>query len=141
MPKPKKLTGIRAAATAPSELPVASSEPIHGSYQPAVAEANARYAEYLRVLDEVPVLLDVVSEPPRVVVRDFRLGQRPNVRRAARVDAYAVREQQAEELVCSYVEYELQPGHDGADTPTVHAPAGPKVKRPKGARKSKRRKR
>ena len=47
-----------------------------------VADANTRYAEYLRVLDEVPVLLDVVSEPPRSAIRDFRLGQRPNVRSA-----------------------------------------------------------
>lgn len=139
MPKPTKSTRIHAAATLPSELPVAP-EPVHGSYQPAVAEANARYAEYLRLLDEVPVLLDVVSEPRRVVVRDFRLGQRPNVRRAAREDAYAVREQQTLELVCSYAEYERQPGPEGEDSATEHPRPKKKAKRQKGAKKSKRRK-
>lgn len=134
MPKLKKSASL-SATTADIESTIAPTEPIHGSYRPAEAEANARYAEYLRVLDEIPVLLDVVSEPPRVGVRDFRLGQRPNVRKVAREDAYAVREQQTIDLVCSYAEYELQPGPEGEDSPAAHAPSKKKAKRPKSRKK------
>jgi len=31
----------------------------------AAAEAQGRYEEYVRFLDEVPVLVEVVSEPPQ----------------------------------------------------------------------------
>lgn len=137
MPKPKKSAHSAAPSTLPSEPPPARSEPVERSHQPAMGDANARYAEYLRVLDEVPVLLDVVSERPRVVIRDFRLGQRPNVRKGAREDAYAVREQQALELEYSYCEYVEHVGEGAAFVPPTPKK---KAKRPKGAKRSKRRK-
>jgi hypothetical protein len=68
-------------------------------------EANTRYEEYVRALDELPVLRDVVREPPRIVTRNFRLGERPDVRRLPREDAYALREQRACEREQWYGEY------------------------------------
>jgi hypothetical protein len=69
------------------------------------SEAHASYQEYLRGLDDVPTLRHVIGEPPRVAVRDFRLGERPDVRSRSREDAYAVREQQARDLEQRYGEY------------------------------------
>jgi hypothetical protein len=71
----------------------------------AAAEEHGHYQEYLRSLDEVPVLVDVVREPPRVVIRVFRLGQRSDVRKSARDDAAALRERHARELEQRYAEY------------------------------------
>lgn len=71
----------------------------------AAAEEQGRYQEYVRLLDEVPVLVDVVREPPRTPVRDFRLGQRPDVRRAPREDAALLREQHAVDVEQQYAEY------------------------------------
>ena len=71
----------------------------------AAAEAHGRYREYVRSLDELPVLVDVVQEPPRAVVRDFRLGQRPNARKAPRSDAAALREEHAGDMARQYAEY------------------------------------
>ena len=86
----------------------------------AVAEAQGRYQEYVRSLDEVPVLVDVVSEPPPVAVKDFRSGQRADARRAPREDAAALREQHAGDVAAHYAEYlEL----DGALTKSKRAPA------------------
>jgi N-acyl-D-aspartate/D-glutamate deacylase len=133
VPKLKKFAQSAAGSAAPSA-------PFERSYQPALADANARYAEYLRVLDQVPVLLDVVSEPPHVVIRDFRLGQRPNVRKGAREDAYAVREQQANEIEQAYCEY-VDHAERSVDAPTLAALAPKKkVRRPKSSKRSKRRK-
>jgi hypothetical protein len=71
----------------------------------AAAEALGRYQEYVRSLDEVPVLVDVVQEPPRAVSRDFRLGQRPDARKAPRSDAAALRDQHSAEVARQYAEY------------------------------------
>ena len=71
----------------------------------AAAEAHGRYQEYVRSLDEVPVLVDVVQEPPRAIVKDFRLGQRPDARKAPRNDAAALREQHASDMARHYAEY------------------------------------
>src|SRR5688572_6179535 len=71
----------------------------------AAAEAHGRYQEYLRALDEVPVLVDVVRESPRAPIRDFRLGQRPDARKAPRDDAAALREQHGGDVVRLYDEY------------------------------------
>jgi N-acyl-D-aspartate/D-glutamate deacylase len=132
--KPKKFAHSAAGSAAPSA-------PIERSHQPALADANGRYAEYLRVLEQVPVLVDVVSEPPHVVIRDFRLGQRPNVRKGAREDAYAVREQQANEVEQAYCEYVDQTGRAIDDVPTLAALAPKKkARRPKNSKRSKRRK-
>jgi hypothetical protein len=101
----------------------------------ATAEAQGRYQEYVRSLDEVPVLVDVVREPPRSVVRDFRLGQRPDARKAPRDDAVALREQHAGDVAVQYAEYvEL----DGATTRAKRAPprkAVAKTRRKAGAQK------
>jgi hypothetical protein len=86
----------------------------------AVAESQGRYQEYVRSLDEVPVLVDVVSEPPPVAAKDFRSGQRADARRAPREDAAALREQHAGDVAEYYAEYvEL----DGALTESKRAPA------------------
>ena len=71
----------------------------------AAAESQGRYQEYVRSLDEVPVLVDVVREPPRVAVRDFRLGQRRDERKAPRDDATQLREQHGGEIEQQYAEY------------------------------------
>jgi hypothetical protein len=101
----------------------------------AAAEAQGRYQEYVRSLDEVPVLVDVVREPPHVAIRDFRLGQRPDARKTARDDAAALREQHAGDVAVQYAEYvELT----GALTTTERAPprkAAAKTIRNSGAQK------
>ncbi len=77
----------------------------------AAAEEHGRYQEYARLLDEVPVLVDVVREPPRMAIKDFRLGQRPDGRKAPRDDAAALREQHDRDIEQQYAEYvELRAG-------------------------------
>jgi hypothetical protein len=101
----------------------------------AAAEAQGRYQEYVRSLDEVPVLVDVVREPSRVVVRDFRTGQRPDARKTPRDDAAALREQHAGDVAVQYAEYVES---SGALTTTERAPprkVSPKVARKSGAQK------
>ena|SRR5687768_8294206 len=110
----------------------------------AASEAHGRYQEYVRSLDEVPVLVDVVREPPQGIVRDFRSGQRPDARKAPRDDAAALREQHADDVALRYAEYvELS----GALTTAERAPpraassktgrkAGVQKKRAKRARRS-----
>ena len=71
----------------------------------AAADSHGRYREYVRSLDEVPVLVDVVREPARVAVRDFRLGQRRDERKAPRDDAAHLREQHDRDLERQYDEY------------------------------------
>jgi hypothetical protein len=106
----------------------------------AATEHQGCYQEYVRVLDEVPVLVDVVREPPRVPVRDFRLGQRPDVRKMPRDDAAALREQHAGELGQHYEEYvEICAGLAGAERAGPKKAArkrGPKKKRAKRAKRS-----
>ena len=71
----------------------------------AAAEAHGRYQEYVRSLDEVPVLVDVVQESRRVAPRDFRSGQRPESRKAPRDDAAALRDRHAGDVAAHYAEY------------------------------------
>jgi len=71
----------------------------------AASEANGRYQEYVRSLDEVPVLVDVVKEAPRVGVKDFRSGQRANARKAPRDDAAELRDRHVGDVAVSYAEY------------------------------------
>jgi hypothetical protein len=106
----------------------------------AATEHQGCYQEYVRVLDEVPVLVDVVREPPRVRVKDFRLGQRPDSRKAPRDDAAALREQHAGEVARHYDEYvALCAGLVGAERAGPRNAArtpGPKKKRAKRAERS-----
>ena len=98
----------------------------------AASEAHGRYQEYVRSLDEVPVLVDVAREPPRVTIRDFRLGQRPDARKAARDDAAALREQHAGDVAAHYAEYvEI----DGALKATKRAPPRKVAAKKTGAQK------
>jgi len=71
----------------------------------AAAETQVRYQEYVRSLDEVPVLVDVVREPARVLIRDFRLGQRRDERKTPRDDSGELREQHERDLDQQYAEY------------------------------------
>jgi hypothetical protein len=104
----------------------------------ADAEEHARYEEYVRGLDEVPVLRDVVHEPPRVVVRDFRLGERPDARRQPREDPYTLREQAAREIDGRYAEYAATPTRpsDPLKRPSARKPA---ARNNKAGKRSKRR--
>jgi hypothetical protein len=106
----------------------------------ADTEHQGCYHEYVHVLDEVPVLVDVVREPSRVPVRDFRLGQRPDVRKTPRDDAAALREQHAGELARHYEEYvEICAGLVGAERAGPKKAArktGPKKKRAKRTKRS-----
>ena len=71
----------------------------------AAAETQVRYQEYVRSLDEVPVLVDVVREPARVLIKDFRLGQRRDERKTSRDDSGELREQHERDLDQQYAEY------------------------------------
>ena len=115
MANPKQANDFAETAVLPAHLRPDRLEALDD----AAAEAQGRYQEYVRSLDEVPVLVDVVREPPRVVVRDFRLGQRPDARKAARDDAAALREQHAGDVAVQYAEYVAL---DGALTKTERAP-------------------
>jgi hypothetical protein len=101
----------------------------------AASDTQRRYEEYLRSLDDIPVLVDVVREAPRTNVRDFRSGQRRDERRAARDDASALRERHACETAVRYAEY-VELG--AALATTERAPphkASPKTSRKSGAQK------
>ena len=101
----------------------------------AAAEAHGRYQEYVRSLDDVPVLVDVAHEPPRA---------RDDARNTQRSDAVMLREQHADNVASHYVEYvEIS----GALTTTERAPprraaaqdegeGGAQKKRAKRARRS-----
>jgi len=71
----------------------------------AAAEAHGRYQEYVRSLDEVPVLVEVVKEAPRVGVKDFRSGRRADARKAPRDDAAELRDQHVGDVAVRYAEY------------------------------------
>jgi len=103
----------------------------------AAAEAQGSYQEYLRSLDDVPVLVDVVREPPRVAVRDFRLGQRADARKAPRDDVAALREQHVLDVERQYSEY-LEVCAEPAPAPrkTARKNGAPKKKRAKRAKRS-----
>jgi len=131
MANPKQANDFAETAVLPEHLRPDRLEALDD----AAAEAQGRYREYVRLLDEVPVLVDVVSEPPRSIVRDFRLGQRPDARKAPRDDAAALREQHAGDVAVQYAEYvEL----DGSLTKTERAPprkAAAKTRRKAAAQK------
>ena len=71
----------------------------------SASEAHASYDEYLRGFDDVPTLRDVIGEPPRIALHDFRLGERRDARKHERDDPYAFRERQVSELEQRYSEY------------------------------------
>ena len=106
----------------------------------AAAEAHGRYQEYVRSLDEVPVLVDVVREPLRAAVRDFRSGQHPDARKTPRSDAVVLREQHADNVAAHYAEYvEIERALTTAErAPPRQAAAKPDAqkKRAKRARRS-----
>ena len=102
----------------------------------AAAEDHGRYQEYLRLLDDVPVLVDVVREPQRVAIREFRLGQRPDARKAPREDAGRLREQHTSELAERYAEYVESCARLGAAerAPPRKAPRKPAPKKKRAKR-------
>jgi hypothetical protein len=104
----------------------------------ASAEEQGRYREYVRMLDEVPVLVDVVREPQRAAIRDFRLGQRPDVRKAPREDAALLREQHAVDVERQYAEYvEISAGLSATEHAAKTGPKrGGQKKRAKRAKRS-----
>jgi hypothetical protein len=123
--------GAMTAAAATDDVP-------GGSLADSASEVNASYDEYLSGLEEVPTLRDIVREPPRIAVRDFRLGERPDVRTQSREDAYGLREQYAcevEEQYCEYVGAQVQPQATaalrGARKPAKKQGRAKRAKRPK----------
>jgi hypothetical protein len=106
----------------------------------AAAEVQGRYQEYVRSLDEVPVLVDVVREPPRAPTKDFRLGQRRDERKAPRGDAAELRDQHGSEIEQQYAEYAvfdagLAPTK-GAEPRRTATNSGAQKKRAKRAKRS-----
>jgi hypothetical protein len=102
----------------------------------AVSEAHGRYQEYVRSLDEVPVLVDVAREPPHSTIRDFRLGQRPDARKAARDDAVSLREEHAGDVAAHYAEYiEISRPLTTAERAPPHRAVAAKTARKTGAQK------
>jgi hypothetical protein len=101
MANPKQANDFAETAVLPAHLRPDRVEALAD----AAAEAQGRYQEYVRSLDEVPVLVDVVREPPPVAIRDFRSGQRPDARKVPRDDAAALREQHTGDVVVQYSEY------------------------------------
>jgi hypothetical protein len=71
----------------------------------AAAHAQGRYQEYVRGLDDVRALVGAAHEPSRVASKDFRLGQRPDIRKQPREDAAVLREQHANDILLQYAEY------------------------------------
>jgi hypothetical protein len=64
------------------------------------------YEEYVRGFDDVPVLEDVVSAPPRRSARaNFVRGERRNARREERPDGYTLREASLADIETLYDEY------------------------------------
>jgi hypothetical protein len=104
VPKRKKLDDYDYAETVVMTHDATPSE-LADPRARASSEAHANDDEYLRVLADLPVLRDVVREPPPVVVRDFRLGERRDARKHAREDALTLREQHACDLEQQYCEY------------------------------------
>jgi hypothetical protein len=103
----------------------------------AAAEEQGCYQEYVRSLDEVPVLVDVAREPPRVVVKDFRLGQRRDVRKEPREDVTQLREEHVRDVERQYAEYlEICAGLVGSKRRGPRKSAGPKKQRAKRAKRS-----
>ena len=102
----------------------------------SAAEAQSRYQEYVRSLDDVPVLVDVVREPPRVVIKDFRSGQRRDERKLPRDDAGHLRGQHHDDLAQQYAEYAAS-----ADALVATKRAGPRKTARKGGAQKKRAKR
>jgi hypothetical protein len=109
----------------------------------AASDAQGRYREYVRSLDDVPVLVDVAHEPPRAAVRDFRSGQRADARKAPREDAAALREQHAGDVAVQYAEYAELIGGVTTTEPAPERKASPKIarKRPAQRKRAKRAKR
>ena len=67
---------------------------------------HSLYDEYVRGFDEVPVLDDAVSIPPRrSLPPNFVRGERRNLRGEERPDGYALREAGRAELEALYREY------------------------------------
>jgi hypothetical protein len=132
MANPKQSNDFAETAVLPAHLRPDRLEALDD----AAAEAQGRYQEYVRSLDEVPVLVDVVREPAPAGIRDFRSGQRPDARKTPRADAALLREQHAGDVAVQYSEYlEIT----GALTTTERAP--PRKASAKTARKKKRAKR
>jgi hypothetical protein len=114
---------------------------------------HAAYDEYVRGFDDVPTLVDVVGSPPRRVFQpDFRRGERPDRRKAPRLDALTEREARSAALEQAYLEYTQPAGLEGAkpdaelksaaDATSAPAPtAGKKPKRAKSRKPGKRKKR
>lgn len=72
---------------------------------------HALYEEYVRGFDDVPVLEDVVSAPPRRPAQpNFVRGERRNARKQERPDGYTVRKANLAEIETLYDEY-LEPTH------------------------------
>jgi hypothetical protein len=107
----------------------------------AIAEEHARYREYVRSLDELPVLLEVVREPPRIPIKDFRLGQRPDGRKAPRDDAAALRERHDRDVAQQYAEYVEACAGQAAGVRAEPRKAAAKATGRKGVRQKKRAKR
>lgn len=105
----------------------------------SAVETYAVYEEYLRMLDDVPVLSDIVDEPPRVRIRDFRRGERPDARKHPREDPYTLRERHLWEIDRQYAEYVESLTKPQAEAPPARAKKTPKKKaRPKRAKRKKR---
>jgi hypothetical protein len=80
--------------------------------------ASDVYDEYVRALDDVPVLRDAVALPPPPPP-DFRRGERPNLRKEPRGDSAIERGRRAAETEDAYREYAalLAAGGDAAPAP------------------------
>jgi hypothetical protein len=102
----------------------------------AASEAQGRYREYARSLDEVPVLTDVAREPPRAAVRDFRSGQRADARKEPREDSAALREEHAGDVAVQYAEYAEMIGGVTTAEPAPERKASPRdAGKPPGQKK------
>jgi hypothetical protein len=67
---------------------------------------QARYEEYVRGFDEIPVLDDAVRIPPRrSAPPSFVRGERRSLRKEERDDGYALREANRAEIEALYGEY------------------------------------
>jgi hypothetical protein len=108
-----------------SQAPTPRGRTVAADDEPA---NNSAYDEYLRGFDDIPVLQDAVRIPPPLPRQpEFRRGERRDVRREQRPDAYSLREATLTEIELLYCEY-AQP------TPVAQGPK--RKKRQKSKTKS-----
>jgi hypothetical protein len=118
--------------------PALKRRPIFGADSVGELSYESAYDEYVRGFEIVPVLRDAVRMPAQPAPEpDFRLGERPDVRREPRPDPYTLRETKCAELARLYDEYARPPPPPEAPAKRARAKRKPSTARRKRKTKTK----